>query len=44
MIYNNLIYNDTIINQFRKHIDKESIPHAFIFHGNEGGGKFGNAI
>jgi len=44
MIYNNLIYNNTIINQFRGHVDTNSIPNAFIFYGNEGAGKFGHAI
>jgi len=44
MIYNNLIYNETIINQFKKHVDTNSIPNAFIFYGNEGVGKFGHAI
>ena len=44
MIYDNLIYNKTILDQFKQHVDGNSIPNAFILHGNEGSGKFGHAI
>ena len=44
MIYNNLIHNEVIIEKFKKHLNANSIPNAFIFYGNEGVGKFGHAI
>ncbi|MBI45050.1 MAG: hypothetical protein CMG66_02660 [Candidatus Marinimicrobia bacterium] len=44
MLYNNLILNDTIIEQFKKYTDSNNIPNAFILHGNEGVGKFGHAL
>ena len=44
MLYSNLIYNQSIISQFKNCINTNSIPNAFIFYGNEGVGKFGHAI
>ena len=44
MVYNNLIFNNSVIEQFQKYTASNNIPNAFIFHGNEGTGKFGHAL
>jgi len=44
MIYDNLIHNESIVEQFKKYIQTNTIPNAFLFYGNEGGGKFGHAV
>ena len=43
MIYNNLIEDTKVFKLFDNYINK-NLPHAFIFHGNKGVGKFGHAI
>jgi DNA polymerase III gamma/tau subunit len=44
MIYNNLIHNKNIINTFSSYIKNDNLPHAIIFHGSKGVGKFSHAI
>ena len=44
MIYNNLIHNKNIINTFSSYIKNNNLPHAIIFHGSKGVGKFPHAI
>ena len=44
MIYDNLIYNESIVDQFKHYINTNAIPNAFMLYGNEGSGKFGHAI
>ena len=42
--YSNLITNDNLLKQLYSYIEKDTIPHALLFHGNEGVGKFAHAI
>ena len=42
--YSNLIINDNLLKQLYSYIEKDTIPHALLFHGNEGVGKFAHAI
>ncbi len=44
MIYENLILNQKIWNQLNTMIQNNTLPHALIFHGNEGTGKEAHAI
>ena len=44
MLYNNLIHNKNIINTFTSYVNNENLPHAIIFYGSEGRGKFSHAI
>ena len=44
MIYNNLIHNKNVINTFSSYIQNGNLPHAIIFHGATGVGKFSHAI
>ena len=44
MFYNNLITNNKIIKKFQDYINNENIPHAFLFYGDPGIGKFAHAI
>ena len=44
MIYKNLILNSKIWKQLKNMVEKNKLPHAFIFHGSEGSGKEAHAI
>ena len=44
MIYNSLIINNKIIKKFQSYINNKNIPHAFLFYGDAGIGKFAHAI
>ena len=44
MIYNNLIINKHVYEQLLLFYNKNHLPNAFIFHGNEGVGKEAHAI
>ena len=44
MIYNNLIINEKNWKQLSKMYENNTLPHAFLFHGNEGIGKEAHAI
>jgi DNA polymerase-3 subunit delta' len=44
MIYNNLIINEKNWEQLCKMHENNTLPHAFLFHGNEGVGKEAHAI
>jgi len=44
MIYDNLILNKKIIQKFQDYMDNKNIPHAFLFYGDPGIGKFAHAI
>jgi len=44
MIYNNLIINEKNWEQLSKMYENNTLPHAFLFHGNEGIGKEAHAI
>ena len=44
MLYNNFIQNKKIINTFTSYVNNEKLPHAIIFYGSEGRGKFLHAM
>ena len=44
MIYNNLIYNNKIINSFKQSIKSNRISNSFLFYGYNGVGKIGHAL
>ena len=44
MIYNNFNLQETIWSRIQKIIEKQKLPNAFLFHGNDGTGKEGIAI
>jgi len=44
MLYNNLIHDKKIINTFTSYVNNQKLPHAIIFYGSEGRGKFLHAI
>ena len=44
MIYNNLILNQKIWNQLEVMVQNNKLPHALLFHGNDGIGKEAHAL
>ena len=44
MIYNNLIIQSKIWAKLNNYLEKKTLPHAFLFYGNDGVGKEAHAI
>ena len=44
MLYDNLIHNKKIIDIFTSYVNNQNLPHAIIFYGSEGRGKFSHAL
>ena len=44
MIYSNFIIQKIVWKKLKKYSNKEKLPNAFLFHGNNGSGKEGHAL